>query len=75
MSGVAGPSIRPDSLKGPPEKVAGPGVVVALGRGVAAGVDAYENEVEARAEEVGEGVQPDIVVRTSDGAHLNLTVF
>ena len=26
------------------------------GRGVAAGVDAYENEVEARAEEVGEGV-------------------
>ena len=42
--------------KGPPEEVAGSGVVVALGRGVAAGVDAYENEVEARAEEVWEGV-------------------
>ena len=39
-----------------------------LGRGVAAGVDAYENEVEGRAEEVWEGVQLDIVVRTCDGS-------
>ena len=64
MSGASGSVYQARFAKSPPEKVAGSGVVVTLGRGVAAGVDTYENEVEARAEEVGEGVQPDIVVRT-----------